>query len=80
MKKTIKEFLRFLIYIVKRKPYKCKMYNGAEIETLPNPSGREFFYGYYDRCPERDSKVLMHEMRQNSVAIKVYDINNKLYD
>ena len=77
MKSIIKELIRFLLYLLKRKPYKCKAYNGAEIATLPNPSGFEYFYGYYDRCPERNGKVLVHEMRQNRVAIKVYGINKK---
>lgn len=73
----IKEILRFLLYLLKRKPYKSKTYNGAEIATLPNPSGFEYFYGYYDRCPERAGKVLMHEMQGKSVVIKVYDIESK---
>lgn len=70
----IKEFLRFLIYLLKRKPYKSRVYNGSEIKTFDRKSGREYFYGYYDRCPERNGMVLLHEMHDNSVQILVHDL------
>ena len=77
MKKTMKEFVRFLLYIQKRKPYKSKTYNGSEIEALNRESGHEYFYGYYDRCPERDGKVLLHEMHNKTVVILVHDLKTE---
>lgn len=70
----IKELSRFAIYLVKRKSYKVKVYNGCEIESLKGLTGREYFHGYYDKSPEQNGKVLYHEMGMNKVSIILKDL------
>ncbi len=71
---SIKEILRLLIYIVKQKPYKIKLYNGSEIEMKDSKSMSESFFGYYDKSPEQNGNVLFHVMGNNRVSIIVKDI------
>lgn len=69
-----KEIARKLLFQLKKKPYHHKEFNGTELKIFKRDSGKEFFFGYYDRCPERKGKVVFHEMNNDHVAIIVSDI------
>lgn len=71
---VVKEFARKFLFLLKKKPYLHKEYNGAALKSFKRKSEKEFFYGYYDRCPERNGKVMFHEMNDNHVAVIVRDI------
>ena len=70
----IKEITRRLLYILNKKPYKYKTYNDSIIRTINRDRDTEFFYGYYDHAPERNGKILFHEMNKNLVSIIIKDI------
>ena len=71
-----KEIARRLIYLVKRKPYKIKLYETASsLKNIRAKSEKEFFFGYYDRCPERNGKVIFHEMNDGFVKIIINDLD-----
>lgn len=75
MKRLLKEFARCLLYLIKRKPYNCKLFNNLEIKHIRETSNKEYFYGYYDRSPERNGKVIFHEMNDGYVEIILNDTN-----
>lgn len=76
-KRTLKEIVRHLLYWLKRKPYKIRI-NGdvAELCSIKHDSGNEFFYGYYDKNPERKGKILFHEMYNDHVKIIVKSLSD----
>lgn len=71
-KKLFKEQVRHILYWLKKKPYKFQI-NSEVVELSPinRNSNKEFFFGYYDKSPERNGRVLFHEMSENHVKIIV---------
>ena len=74
--KVLKEIIRFLLYILKRKSYSIRTFNGAVNTDIRQDSVHEYFYGYYDKSPERNGKVLFHEMVDRHVNIIVKNLSN----
>lgn len=74
---ALKELARRMIFLAKRKPYKMKV-NGELVTFSPikREGDREFFFGYYDKSPENDGRVLFHEMLDGEVNIIVREINS----
>lgn len=75
---TIKESIRYFLSIIKKKPYTIKLNDDfVSFSTVRNNNGKEYFFGYYDRSPEYNGRVLFHEMQtdEKSVNIIVKDIN-----
>ena len=70
----IKEYARKSLFLLKKKSYLHKEYNGAFLKSFKRGSEKEFFFGYYDRCPERKGKVVFHEMNDDHVDIIVREI------
>lgn len=78
MKKVVKELSRYLLYLFKKKNYKVKVANDiASLYHIRNNHNLEYFFGYYDRSPEYNGRILFHEMQtdEKSVNIIVKDIN-----
>ena len=69
--------LRKLLYGVMKKPYRCKGYHNTVIMPIKEQFDREFFFGYYDRCPEKKNKAMFHEMHEEDVSIWVRDLNSR---
>lgn len=78
MKHLLKEIARYLLYLIKRKPYNRKFYNNVVIKHIRETSYKEYFYGYYDKSPEHNGKVLFHEMNNDHVTVIVKDLINDL--
>ena len=74
----LKEIIRRLIYVYMRKSYKQKMYISSDIVSVRDFSEKEYFYGYYDKAPERKNKILFHEMNDGFVNIIVKDIRSNI--
>ena len=74
---VLKEIIRFILYIIHKRPYKQKVYGKCEIISIRSDSNKELFYGYYDKTPEKNGKVLFHEMNEDDVNIIVKDIQSK---
>lgn len=72
----LKEFIRHLLYAIKKKTYKCKVNDKLRLKHIREYTCGEYFYGYYDRSPERDGKVLFHEMNDGYVNIIVKDMSS----
>lgn len=70
----IKEYIRRLLYIIKKKPYCYKTHNGSLLETISRDCDNDFFYGYYDHVPEKEGRTLFHEMNNDSVSIILRDM------
>lgn len=72
MRILCKELLRIILYLIKRKSYKIKIHNNyTSLKNIRDSSAKEYFFGYYDQSPERNGRVLMHEMQQNGESVKV---------
>lgn len=76
MKIVLKEWLRRVFYIIYRKPYKCKVHDESAISHLRGNTDKEYFYGYYDKSPERCGKVIFHEMNDGYVNILLKDLKS----
>lgn len=72
----IKELARKILFVLNKKPYRYKTHSGAEIINLERSGDKEFFFGYYDRCPERKGHVLYHEMNEDSVTIYMRELSS----
>jgi len=71
----LKEVARRIIFIAKRKPYKKRVNEDiVEFSPIKRDDNREFFFGYYDKSPENNGRVLFHEMLEREVNIIVRDI------
>lgn len=68
----IKDFVRLFLSIAKKKPYKVKLNEDlVELQYLHISSDSEFFYGYYDRSPENQGKILFHEMQSDEKSVRI---------
>lgn len=68
----IKEILRFILFLVKRKNYQIKINpQQATIKTLRGIRSNDFFFGYYDKNPERNGYVLFHEMDNSHSFVRI---------
>lgn len=68
----IKDFIRLFLSFAKKKPYKVKLNKDfVELQHLQIRSDNEFFYGYYDKSPESEGKVLFHEMQSDEKSVKI---------
>lgn len=72
----VKEIARKFFFLLKKKPYLLKLYIDSDFQNFKRNEGQEFFFGYYDRCPERNSRILFHEMNDNKVVIIVREEGN----
>ena len=70
----IKEIVRHLLYVIKRKTYKERSYFGSSIDAVRDSIEHEYFYGYYDKSPECNGLVLFHEMNDGYVNVVVKDL------
>lgn len=52
------------------------VYHGEKVHLIRVVSEKEFFYGYYDKSPEHNGKVLYHEMNEGFVNIIVKDLHS----
>lgn len=76
-KKIIKETARHILYLKNKKSYKYQV--NSEVVTMcliERNDDKEFFYGYYDKSPERNGYILFHVMDQDHVKIVVKALNN----
>lgn len=71
----IKEIVRHILFYFKKKRYKIKIYCGSKLTPVREISDKELFYGYYDKSPEHNGKILFHEMNDGFVNIIVKDIS-----
>lgn len=68
----IKDFVRLFLSIAKKKTYKVKLNEDlVELQYLHIRSDNEFFYGYYDRSPENQGKILFHEMLSDEKSVRI---------
>lgn len=76
--KEIKNIIKTILYYLAKKPYKLKLFNDST-SSLLYESDKHYFYGYYDRSPENNGRLLFHEMSANEseVNIVVMDISTK---
>lgn len=74
MKGFLKESIRYVLYLLNQKSYKSKVYFDSKIEHIRNLPDKEYFYGYYDKSPEKDGKVIFHEMNDGFVNIIVKNV------
>lgn len=73
MKAIIKEKLRHILYLMKKKEYKIKVnkelvnigHIGDSLQKL------DFFYGYYDHSPENNGRVLFHEINESTQTVNI---------
>lgn len=76
-KKFFKEKARHILFWLKRKSYKWQVnVEMAELSPIVRESNQQFFYGYYDKSPERNEKVLFHEMSNDHVKIIVKKLSD----
>lgn len=76
MKVILKECARYILFKLKQKPYRIKTQCGIEIRTTRELCDKESFYGYYDHSPERNGKVIFHEMNYDFVNIIIKDLHS----
>lgn len=70
VKKVIKESARHLLYWKNKRSYNSLVNeNVAHLRPIMRNRDKEFFYGYYDKNPERNGKILFNEMDSNHVNI-----------
>lgn len=75
----VKNIARYLIYFIKRKKYKYKLDSNVTLECFD--CEHETFFGYYDKSPEINNKILFHQKIDDGLEVKVFDIdNNKISD
>ncbi len=75
IKKVLKETARHILYWNYKKSYKYYVNKDvAELSPILRDRSNEFFFGYYDKSPERNGKVLFHEMESNHINIVVKSI------
>ncbi len=67
----MKELLRYILFFLKRKKYKIKLYNGASLVPLRDARDKYYFFGYYDRSPERNGQIIFHEMNADEKTVSV---------
>lgn len=71
-KRIIKEIVRPLVYVLKRKSYKLKIDESfVMLDKIGKANSNETFYGYYDRSPERNGKLLYHEVQQDAQDVNI---------
>ena len=75
---NIKEFIRYFLYILRRKPYLFKIFpNKVNLELIKREnSENDFFFGYYDKSPEKNKKIAYNESNGEFAKIIIRDINN----
>lgn len=76
-KKIIKETARRILYLKNKKSYKYQV--NSEVVTMcpiERNDEKEFFFGYYDKSPERKGNVLFHIMEKDYVKIVVKALND----
>lgn len=72
IKKTLKEAIRYVLYFAKRKRYSIWIDKSiAMIEPVRKDCSKEYFFGYYDRSPERKGRILFHEMNLDKQLVNV---------
>lgn len=71
MKKNFKELARWFLFILNKKGYHYKIYSGGAIQRFERHDDSEFFFGYYDKCPEKNGTIIFQEMGDNKVSIYV---------
>jgi len=68
----IKELIRIILSVVKRKPYKQRVNTDAfSFHSVLSFNLKEYFFGYYDRTPECNGVVLMQEMNHNGLSVNI---------
>lgn len=67
----LKELVRPILYLLKKKPYKIKLSAFANEQGVRSDSEKEYFFGYYDKSPERNGMVLFHEMQKGDKSVKI---------
>ena len=70
-----KEIVRILLYYIFKRSYKIKVDDNCILSHILDKHDKEYFYGYYDRSPEKSEKVLFHEMNDGFVNIIIKDVN-----
>ena len=73
----VKEFLRRIIFLLKKKPYLYKIYETSKTRIFQRHSEKEFFFGYYDKSPEKNIRILFHEMNKDCISLFVRNLNNE---
>ena len=69
--RPLKEFVRLLLYLMLKKKYKLKIESYVRNVNVRTVSKKEYFFGYYDKSPERQGKILFHEMQEGDKTVKV---------
>lgn len=76
MRLIIKEFVRYLLYRFNRKSYIVRIKYNICLDHVRKDSASEYFFGYYDKSPEGNGKVLFHEMCEGQVKIIIKDLES----
>lgn len=72
IKRIIKEIVRPVLFVMKRKGYKLKIDDGlVMLDKIGKVNYNESFFGYYDHSPERNGKLLYHEPTKGAKEIQV---------
>lgn len=72
MKTLIKELSRYFLFCLKKKKYVLKINgNVCSLSHIRDKNNPEIFYGYYDRSPENDGKILFHEMQSDEKSVRI---------
>ena len=71
VKQAIKSFARHILFYLNKKDYKIKLEDGTSITHLRKKRDKEYFYGYYDKYPERNGYILFHEMQDDGKSVKI---------
>lgn len=76
----LKEFVRIIAFFLKKKRYKIKLRKEfTRIHPLRSEHNSDFFFGYYDKSPERNDKVIFHEISKDGQSVNIYikDLNSE---
>lgn len=72
---VVKEIARYILFLINKKTYNCRDYHHSVIMPINTQTNKEFFFGYYDRCPERKGMVLFHEKNEEYVNIVIKNLH-----
>lgn len=67
----LKNIARYVLFLLNKKKYNIKLENNAIITCLRKEQDKEYFYGYYDKCPEHNGHILFHEMQDDGKAVRI---------
>lgn len=68
----VKELVRRVIFYAKKKKHSIR-YDDENIvyEKIRTNTDLEYFYGYYDRSPEHNGRILFHEMQSGGISVNI---------